>query len=72
MVRDELPGILAHWHRPPRSHGQVIRKKAAKKALNDWAMDAICETLDDAELAMLKPPMARNLCSIERRVTAWS
>ena len=57
MVSDELPGILAHWHRPPRSHGQGIRTKAAKKSLNDWALDTICETLDD-ELAMLKPAMS--------------
>jgi hypothetical protein len=57
MVSDELPGILAHWHRPPRSHGQGIHTKAAKKSLNDWALDTICETLDD-ELAMLKPAMS--------------
>ena len=57
MVSDELPGILAHWHRPPRSHGHGIRTKAAKKALKDWALDAVCETLDD-ELVMLKPTMS--------------
>ena len=57
MVSDELPGILAHWHRPPRFHGQGIRTKAANKALNGWALDAIYGTLDD-ELAMLKPIMS--------------
>jgi len=57
MVSDELPGILAHWHRPPRSHGQGIRTKAARKALNDWALETICETLDD-ELSILKPTMS--------------
>ena len=57
MVSDELPGILAHWHRPPRCHGQGIRTKAARKALNDWALDTLCETLDD-ELSILKPTMS--------------
>jgi hypothetical protein len=57
MVSDELPGILAHWHQPPHSHGQGIRTKAAKKSLNDWALDTICETLDN-ELAMLKLTMS--------------
>jgi len=57
MVSDELPGILAHWHRPPRSHGQGIRTKAARKALNDWAVEIICETLDD-ELSILKSTMS--------------
>ncbi|KAF8237484.1 hypothetical protein L208DRAFT_1421552 [Tricholoma matsutake] len=56
MVSDELPGILAHWHRPPRSHGQGIWTKAARKALNDWALDTLCETLDD-ELSILKLTM---------------
>jgi hypothetical protein len=57
MVSDELPGILAHWHKPPRSHGQGIRTKAARKALNGWALDTLCETLDD-ELSVLKPTMS--------------
>ncbi|KAF8222270.1 hypothetical protein L208DRAFT_1524744 [Tricholoma matsutake] len=56
MVSDELPGILAHWHRPPHSHGQGIWTKAARKALNDWALDTLCETLDD-ELSILKLTM---------------
>lgn len=57
MVSDELPGILAHCHRPPRSHGQGIRTKAARKALNDWALETICDTLDE-ELSILKPTMS--------------
>jgi len=57
MVSNELPGILTHWHKPPRSHGHGIRTKAARKALNDWALDTICETLDN-ELSMLKPTMS--------------
>lgn len=57
MVCDELPGILAHWHRPPCSHGQGIWTKAASKALNDWALDTLCVTLDN-ELSILKPTMS--------------
>jgi hypothetical protein len=57
MVSDELPGILAHWHRTPCSHGQGIWTKAVRKALNDWALDTLCETLDD-ELLTLKPTMS--------------
>ncbi|KAF8234251.1 hypothetical protein L208DRAFT_1394424, partial [Tricholoma matsutake] len=41
MVSDELPGILAHCHRPPCSHGQGICTKATRKALNDWALETI-------------------------------
>jgi hypothetical protein len=47
MLSDELPGILAHWHRPPRSHGTGIRTKAAQKAMNDWALETLCDALDD-------------------------
>ena len=57
MVSDELPAILVHWHRPPRSHGQGIHTKAARKALNDWALETICDTLDK-ELIKLKPTMS--------------
>jgi hypothetical protein len=57
MVSDELPGILVHWHRPPCSHGHGIHTKAASKALNDWALDIICKTLDD-ELSILKLTMS--------------
>ena len=57
MVSDELPGILAHWHRPPCSHGQGICTKATRKALNDWALETICDTLDE-ELSILKPTMS--------------
>lgn len=57
MVSVELPGILAHWHKPPRSHSQGIRTRAAGDALNSWAMETVCETLD-RELSILKPTMS--------------
>jgi hypothetical protein len=53
IVSDELPGILAHWHRPSCFHGQGICTKAARKALNGWALDVIYGTLDN-KLVMLK------------------
>jgi hypothetical protein len=57
MCSDELSGILRNWHRPPHSHGQGIRMKAARKALNDWALDTVCNILDE-ELSLLKPTMS--------------
>ncbi|KAF8585384.1 hypothetical protein K439DRAFT_1343440, partial [Ramaria rubella] len=29
MMSEELPGIIQHWHRPPRSHGAGVRTRAA-------------------------------------------
>ena len=57
IVSNELPGILAHWNRPPCFHGQGIHTKAARKAIVDWALETICEKLDD-ELSILKPTMS--------------
>jgi len=56
MLSDELPGILANWHWPPRSHGQGIRTKAARDAMNNWALETVCEIMDH-ELDILKPTM---------------
>jgi hypothetical protein len=47
MVSDELPGILANWCRPPRTHGQGIRTKAASKSMKDWAVSLIEDTIDE-------------------------
>jgi hypothetical protein len=56
MLSEELPGILTHWHRPPRQHNAGVRTKAAKLAMTEWALDTLCDTVDD-ELLALGPQM---------------
>ncbi len=41
-----LPGILKLWHHPPRSHGRGIRTEAAHRAMENWALETICDVLD--------------------------
>lgn len=56
MTSEELPGILANWHRPPRAHNQGIRTKAACNAMNEWALDVVCNMLDQ-DMSALEPTM---------------
>jgi hypothetical protein len=56
MISDELPGILTHWHQPPRQHNAGVRTKAAKLAMTNWALETLCDTVDD-ELLALGPAM---------------
>jgi hypothetical protein len=56
MHSEELPGILTHWHRPPRQHNAGVRTRAAKLAMNNWALETVCEAVDD-ELSALGPTM---------------
>ena len=56
MISEELPGILTHWHQPPRQHNAGVRTKAAKIAMTNWALETLCDTVDD-ELLDLGPTM---------------
>jgi hypothetical protein len=47
MVSKELPGILAHWRRPPRKHGAGVRTKAAYETMNRFALGAVRELVDN-------------------------
>lgn len=47
MLSDELPVILAHWHRPPRKHNFGIRTKAAYDPINKFALECVMELVDD-------------------------
>jgi hypothetical protein len=61
MVSDELPGILAHWRRPPRKHNSGIRTKAAYDTMNKFALDTVLETVGyemDALEGIFKSPQA--------------
>jgi hypothetical protein len=55
MMSDELPSILANWHRP-RTHNCSTRTKAAIDVMNTCALDIISETLGN-EMQVLKPVM---------------
>jgi hypothetical protein len=46
MVSDELPGILAHWRRPPRKHSSGIRTKAAYDTMNRFALETVLEIIE--------------------------
>jgi hypothetical protein len=52
MISEELPGILTHWHQPPRQHNAGVRTKAAKLAMNNWALETLFDTADDKLLAL--------------------
>ena len=56
MLSKELPGILTHWHQPPRQHNAGIRTKAAKLAMTNWALETLYQAVDD-ELSALGPIM---------------
>jgi hypothetical protein len=47
MLSDELPGILAHWHRPPQKHGIGIHTKAAYETMNKFALDTVLELVEE-------------------------
>jgi len=46
MKSDELPTILAHWHRPPRTHGTGTRTTAANLTMESWAKETVCKAMD--------------------------
>ena len=46
MVSKELPTILSHWFKPPRSHNQGIRTKAANDVLTGWTLDLLLEKVN--------------------------
>jgi hypothetical protein len=56
MVSDELPVILSRWYQPPRNHGAGIRTKGASAAMQSWAIETVCNTVDQ-EMAALKNTM---------------
>jgi hypothetical protein len=56
MMSDELPVILSNWHKPPRRHNAGIRTKAAKQAMEHWALETLYQTFDE-ELSALAPTM---------------
>jgi hypothetical protein len=56
MLSDDLPQILQHWYRPPRSHGAGIRTKAAHDTMSEWALKTVQETINN-EMKCLKPLM---------------
>jgi hypothetical protein len=41
-----LPGILKLWHHPPRAHNCGVRTEAARQAMEDWAIETVCNVLD--------------------------
>jgi hypothetical protein len=47
MVSDKLPGILAHWHRPPWRHNFGIRTKAAYDTMNKFSLDTVFDLVDN-------------------------
>jgi hypothetical protein len=47
MLSEELPEVLRNWLRPPRQHSAGVRTKAARQALNKWALRTVCETIND-------------------------
>ena len=53
MLSEELPGILTHWHQPPRQHNAGVRTKAAKLAMTEWALEMLCDTIDEELLALV-------------------
>ena len=47
MLSDELPEILAHWHRPPRKHNHGVCTKATYDTMNTFALETVLETIND-------------------------
>ncbi|KAI0687714.1 hypothetical protein BC835DRAFT_1419737 [Cytidiella melzeri] len=39
MHCEQLPGILKHWHKPPRLHKQGISTRGARDTMDRWALD---------------------------------
>jgi hypothetical protein len=53
MVSNKLPLVLSQWHKPPQTHSTGTRTKAAGKAMTSWALELICDDLDQ-EMHQLK------------------
>ena len=47
MLSDNLPAILHNWLRPPRHHSAGVRTKAAGQVMRSWAVDTVCDTIND-------------------------
>ncbi|GBE85530.1 hypothetical protein SCP_0800470 [Sparassis crispa] len=43
MVSEELPMILRHWYRPPRTHGTGVRIKAGGAVFQEFALEIVNE-----------------------------
>ena len=41
-----LPRILKIWHHPPCIHNRGVQTEAACQAMEDWALDTVCDILD--------------------------
>jgi hypothetical protein len=54
MVSDELPQILSRWHRPPHTHNVGTRTKAARVAMDKWALHHVGQVIN-LEMRALKP-----------------
>ncbi len=46
MILELMPGILQVWHHPPCTHNRGVRTEAAWRAMEDWALDTVCDILD--------------------------
>jgi len=56
MKSEELLGILAHWRQRPRKHNTRIRTEAAYDTMNTFALQTVCELVDE-EMGMFAKVM---------------
>ena len=56
MHSPQLPGILQKWHRPPRHHKSGIKTRAAKEALDLWALSNVTARIN-REMRLYAPQL---------------
>ncbi|TDL30201.1 hypothetical protein BD410DRAFT_709862 [Rickenella mellea] len=68
MHSEELPGILARCHRPPRKHAKGNKAEGGKQALENFAIDCVSKMIDremnNIAPIMKSPPSQMNTESL--------
>lgn len=68
MVSEELPGILARCHQPPRAHSKGVDTIGAKKPLEAFAISCVTNIIDFELIAVAQlfksPPAQMNPTSL--------
>ncbi|KAI0700076.1 hypothetical protein BC835DRAFT_1412261 [Cytidiella melzeri] len=54
MHCEQLPGILKHWHKPPRLHEQGISTRRARDTMDRWSLDNVTARLN-REMQIFSP-----------------
>ncbi|KAI0690354.1 hypothetical protein BC835DRAFT_1528859 [Cytidiella melzeri] len=56
MHSEQLPGILNRWYKPPRPHQRGVRTRAARAAMDAWALNNVTARIN-REMRLFAPQL---------------